>query len=135
MCFFSWIDMTSFLFCSYFPVLFSYLPLLVQDKVWGKPTFFIFFNLERGVASHPIHPPSWISPCFFMHFKWRYSSSRSQMFLKIGVLQSFANFTGKQLHWNFFLIKLKALSPATLLKKDSNSGVSFFYSAPRVAAF
>ena len=67
------------------------------------------------------------------------------MFLKTGVLKSFGNFTGKQLHWNFFLIKLKVLSPATLLKKDSNSGNSceicenfkntFLSSAPWVAAF
>ena len=61
--------------------------------------------------------------CIVNKITWRYSSSRSQMFLKIGVLKSFAYFTGKQLHWNFFFIKLKALSPATLLKKESNSGV------------
>ena len=40
------------------------------------------------------------------------------MFLKIGILKYFANFTRKQLRWNFFLINLKALSPATLLKKS-----------------
>ena len=39
------------------------------------------------------------------------------MYLKIGVLKNFANFTGKQLRGNFFLIKLKALSLAALLKK------------------
>ena len=43
------------------------------------------------------------------------------MFLKVGVLKNFANFTGKQLPWNFFLLNLKALSPVTLLKKDSNT--------------
>ena len=67
MCFFSWIDVKSFLFCKCFPVLFSYLPLLVYDKVWGKSTFFIFFHLERGVASHSIHPPlppPWSAPDF-----------------------------------------------------------------------
>ena len=52
------------------------------------------------------------------------------MFLKVDALKNFANFTGKQLRWNFFLIKLKALSPATLLKQ-----CSFFYSTPRLAAF
>ena len=40
-----------------------------------------------------------------------------QQFLKIGVLKNFANFTGKQQRCNFLLIKLKAFSPATLLKK------------------
>ena len=29
------------------------------------------------------------------------------MFLKVGVLKNFANFTGKQLLWNFFLMKLR----------------------------
>ena len=45
------------------------------------------------------------------------------MFAKVGVLKNFANFTEKQLRWNFFLIKLKAHSPATIFKKDSNTGV------------
>ena len=48
---------------------------------------------------------------------------RSQMFFKISVLKRFANFTGKHLCWSLFLIKLQALRPATLLKKDSNTGV------------
>ena len=34
------------------------------------------------------------------------------------VLKNFTNFTGKQLRWNIFLIKLKALSSATLLKGE-----------------
>ena len=55
--------------------------------------------------------------CIVNKITWRYSSSYSQMFLKIGVLKNFANFTGKQLRYNFYLIKLKALSPATLLKR------------------
>ena len=67
------------------------------------------------------------------------------MFLKLDVLKNFANFTGKQLRWNFFMTKLKALSPATLLKKTPTQVFSckiceifkntFFYSTPRVAAF
>ena len=52
----------------------------------------------------------------------RYSSSRSQMFLIVGFFKNFANVTGKPLRWDFFLKKLKALSPATLFKKDSNIG-------------
>ena len=64
------------------------------------------------------------------------------MFLEVGVLITFAYFTGKQLRWNFFLIKLKALSPATLLKKTPTQMFScelcvifkntFFYSTPRL---
>ena len=41
-------------------------------------------------------------------------SSRSQMFIKIGALKNFANFTGKHLCWSLFLIKLQAFRPAKL---------------------
>ena len=41
-------------------------------------------------------------------------SSCSQMFLKIGVLKQFAIFTGKNLCWSLFLIKLLGFRPATL---------------------
>ena len=50
-------------------------------------------------------------------------SSRLQLFFKIGALKNFAYFTGKHPCWSFFLIKLQALRPATLLKRDSNTGV------------
>ena len=40
--------------------------------------------------------------------KWFSRISRSQMFLKIGVLKNVANFTGKDLRWSLFLIKLQA---------------------------
>ena len=39
-----------------------------------------------------------------------FRSSRSQMFLRIGVLKNFANFTGKHLRWSLFLIKLQSCS-------------------------
>ena len=45
------------------------------------------------------------------------------MFFKIGVLKNFANFTGKHLCWSLFLINLQAFRSATLLNKDSNTGV------------
>ena len=46
------------------------------------------------------------------------------MFFKIGVLKSFANFTGKHQCWSLFLIKLKRESnKGILLKRDSNTGV------------
>ena len=44
-------------------------------------------------------------------------NSRLQMFLKIGVLRNFANFTGKHLFWIlFFLIELQALGSAKFLR-------------------
>ena len=45
------------------------------------------------------------------------------MLFKIGVLKNLANWTGKIPLLESFLIKLQALSPATLSKKDSNTGV------------
>ena len=43
--------------------------------------------------------------------------------VKVGVLKSFANFTGKQLSWRLFFNKVTNLRPATLLKRDSSTGV------------
>ena len=40
------------------------------------------------------------------------------MFFKIGVLENFANFTGKHLCWSLLLIKSQAKGPATLLKRN-----------------
>ena len=42
----------------------------------------------------------------FIHVGKR-SNDRSQMFLETGVLKSFAIFTGKDLCWSLFLIKLQ----------------------------
>ena len=39
------------------------------------------------------------------------------------VLNNFANFTIKHLCWSLFVIKLQAYRPATLLKRDSDTGV------------
>ena len=44
---------------------------------------------------------------------------------KVGVLKNFTKFTEKHLCWSLFLIKLQALSPLTVLKRDSNTCVSF----------
>ena len=43
--------------------------------------------------------------------------------VKKGVLQNFANFTGKQLCWSLFSIKLQALGLVTLLKRDFSTGI------------
>ena len=51
-------------------------------------------------------------------------SSRSQILFKVGVLQNFPNFTGKQTHvLESFLNKSAGLKAATLLKRDSTTGV------------
>ena len=49
-------------------------------------------------------------------------SSHLEVFCEKGVLNNFAIFTGKHLCWSLFLMKLQA-RPATLLKRDPNTGV------------
>ena len=67
------------------------------------------------------------------------------MFLKAGVLKNFTNFTEKHLCCSLILVNLQACFIATLLKRDSNTGVflwnllnslgtTFFYRTPPVAA-
>ena len=47
-----------------------------------------------------------------------------EAFYKKTALKHFAIFTGKYLCWSLFLIKLQALKPPTLLKRDCNIGVA-----------
>ena len=51
-------------------------------------------------------------------------SSRWRCSVKQGVLKNFPNFTGKNLCWSLFLIKLLFWGPATLLKKTPTQVVS-----------
>ena len=87
------------------------------------------------------------SPPLFVIVLWGETnrSSLSQMFSKISALKNFANVIGKHQCWSIFLIKLQAWRSATLLKRDSNTGVflceiceifknTFFYRTPPVAA-
>ena len=70
--------------------------------------------------------------------------SRLQMFFKIGVLKNFAIFTGKNLCWGLFLIKLQVWGPEALFKKRiqhscspvniANFNNTFFYRTTPVAA-
>ena len=57
--------------------------------------------------------------------------SHLQMFVIIDVLKNFAIFTGKHLYWSLILIKLQAFRPVTLLKSDSNAGVTVNNYSPK----
>ena len=46
-----------------------------------------------------------------------------EVFYKKAVLKIFSIFTGKYLCLSLFLVKLRAFRSATLLKRDSNTGV------------
>ena len=52
-----------------------------------------------------------------------YNNQIDEVFYKIGVLKNFAKFPGKHLHWSLCSNKVTGLEPATLLKKDSDTGV------------
>ena len=47
-------------------------------------------------------------------------SSRLQMFFKIGVLETFTDFTGKHLCWSLFLIKLQAYACNFIKRRIQN---------------
>ena len=55
-------------------------------------------------------------------------SSCLQMLLKRGFLKKFAIFTEKRMYWSLFLIKLMGFRPATLFRRDSETGA--FLHAP-----
>ena len=54
---------------------------------------------------------------------WSPKSSHQRCSVKVDLLKIFSNFTGKDLCWSLFLIKLQAFRPLTLLQLDSNTGV------------
>ena len=72
--------------------------------------------------------PPWVraSRCHWYYLvssNWLQKSSHRRCSIKKAVLKNFAIFTEKHLCWSLFLIKLQARSPATLFKRDSNTGV------------
>ena len=50
-------------------------------------------------------------------------SNRQEVFCKKGILRNFAKFPGKHLCQSLFFNKVAGLRPATLLKRDSGTGV------------
>ena len=58
---------------------------------------------------------------FSIFFKWQ--KQLLQVFYKKAALEDFEILTGKYLCWSLFLIKLQAFRLATLLKRDSDTGV------------
>ena len=62
----------------------------------------------------------------FQQIVWINRSSHLQMIFKIDILKNFATIAGKHPCWSLFLIKLKTWSPAALLKRDHNTGVSMW---------
>ena len=92
---------TSKVWCKYISWLFK----------WSCKIFFwmqLIIVLKRSVLIHPI-------------MSLASEAVLRRCFLKIGRLKNSTNLTGKHLCWSFFLIKLQAWRPATLLKRNSNT--------------
>ena len=92
------------------------MPLQVRFKIWcyhWKPRRSVAVNLNI--------------PSIFNEVLRLLRSGRLQIILLVGVLKYFAIVTGKRLCWSIFLIKLQAFRSVTLLKRDSNTGVSGKY--------
>ena len=72
----------------------------------------VYFTNQVSILLISAEIKKWKSLFFFKStYFW---SSRSQMFIKGGVLKSYAIFTGKHLCWSHFLIKFQLFRPATL---------------------
>ena len=69
--------------------------------------------------------PTLMSEIFPLKQKTQYRSSHQRCSVEKAVLKNFAIFTGKHLCCSLCLIKLQAFRTAVLLKRDSNTGVSF----------
>ena len=112
-----------------------------NDNEWPFRPIFLFFQIrEESTTKHPkenslnLEEDLWRRPIelsaetstqeeILTVRSRNCRSSCSQIFIKISVLKNFAIFTGKHLCWSLFLRKLQVLKPASLLKRDSNTGV------------
>ena len=95
--------------------------LAISRNLLGRnhPTLFVF-DLEEIPNNY------WAFSNNYNDYKlydWKYRSSHSNMFFKIGALKNLAIFIRKHLCWSLFLIKLQTSNPVTLLKSNSSTGV------------
>ena len=89
--------------------------------MWEQETCERGLRFNNTVVNYPF--PFLNQPSIIQLLSHNSRSSLLQMFHKINVAKSFAKFTGKHLWWSHIFLKLKALTPATWLKKDFNLGV------------
>ena len=75
-------------------------------------------TFDRLYLSCNDHCDRWFFQEIFFIIIFR--SSHTHIFFKTGVVRNFAIFTGKQLCWSFFLIKLQVFQPRP--KRDFNTG-------------
>ena len=74
------------------------------------------FSIKNDVTENPF---------IYLPEKWETKPTNKieQMLYKIGALKNSATYTKKHLRWSLFFNKFTGFQSATLLKKDSNTGV------------
>ena len=94
-------------------------PILICNKSAAKHTFSFFFSW------HPFQLTFHILICneTAAEAYAQFQTQPPKVFCKKAVLKNFANFKGKHMYWCLFLIKQQVFRPATLLKRDCNTGV------------
>ena len=90
-------------------------------------TTYLIVNMIQVIKKEP-RATKWKSFSFFMVKFWQVSnitlkSNYRRCSIKEAVPKHFAKLIGKHLCWSLFSINLQTYKPATLLGKDSNTGV------------
>ena len=103
----------------------SYWEASVTLYLWFRFQTFVatFGVLKRLKLTANILERSQLTPSRYLLALIRLRSSHLRCSTKKVVRKNFAIFTGKHLCWSLFLIKLQDFRPATLLERNSNTGV------------
>ena len=98
----------------------SRFPILICNKLAAEAwMYLVCFSWLSFQSRFPILMCNKTEAEAYVEFK----KQPSEVFCKKDVRKNFANFTGKHLCWSFLIIKLQVFMPATLLKRDSNTGI------------
>ena len=92
-----------------------------------KKLHFRCFTGSEYVSNYRLWIRLWIRLCFFYNY-FQFESiksgrSGSQISFKIDEFKNFAIFTGKNLCWSPFVVRLLDCKPANLLKRVTNTSV------------
>ena len=82
--------------------------------------------MQHHAIDHTLTFIYWLLMIIYLHLQLQFWHSRSSKIHKQPselFFKKIANFTGKHLCWSLFFTKLQAFRPATLLKRDSYTGV------------
>ena len=112
-----WLHKIQFYYFHQFECVVSYVKKKLWTAVYWKKNKCLVYIRDTSGQRH-----------YFFLLSNYIRSSRRCILLRCSVKKkwysyNFANFTGKHLRWSLSLIKMKALRPAILLKRDPNTEV------------